>query len=136
MPVPPQSGLTRRPVARAPMMPPMQWTPKTSRLSSYPSALLIAEQKTKQTGLTTRPSTIEPITPEKPQAGVIATRPATTPDARPSADGFPLAIHSTIIPETAAEAVASKVLINPCPAKPLASRPEPTLKPNQPTHSS
>src|SRR3990170_1389936 len=94
------------------------------------------EQKMKQIGLTTRPSTIAPITPTKPQAGVIATRPATTPDTRPRADGLSLAIHSTIIHDNAAAAVAMKVLIITWPAKALASRLEPTLKPNQPTQSS
>jgi len=39
-------------------------------------------------------------------------------------------------PGEAAAAVARIVLANTMPVKPLASRPEPTLKPNQPTHSS
>ena len=38
--------------------------------------------------------TIAPIGPTKPQAGVIATRPATAPEAAPSIEALPLAIHS------------------------------------------
>ena len=34
--------------------------------------------------------TIAPIRPTKPQAGVIATRPATAPDAAPSIEALPL----------------------------------------------
>ncbi|MNY11434.1 hypothetical protein D3C86_1444620 [compost metagenome] len=34
LPVPPSSGDVKMPVPRAPMMPPMPWTPKTSAVSS------------------------------------------------------------------------------------------------------
>ena len=44
--------------------------------------------KKKQTGETTRPSTIAVIGAAKPEAGVIATRPATAPVAAPSSDGL------------------------------------------------
>ena len=81
--------------------------------------------------------TIEPIGPTQPQAGVIATRPATAPEAAPSIVGVPLKIHSAERSRrSAAAAVASSVLMNTSAAKPFASRFEPTLKPNQPTHSS
>ena len=67
---------------------------------------------------------------------MIATRPATAPDAAPSIEGLPLIIHSTNVHDRTAAAVASSVLTNASAATPLASRLEPALKPNQPTHSS
>src|SRR5262249_28925879 len=79
---------------------------------------------------------IEPIGPIQPQAGVIATRPAIAPDAAPSIVGVPFESHSANIQERAAAAVASSVFANTMPAKPDASRFDPTLKPNQPTHRS
>ncbi|MNY13591.1 hypothetical protein D3C86_1467340 [compost metagenome] len=77
-----------------------------------------------------------PIGPTKPAAGVIATRPATAPEAPPSIDGLPLPIHSPKVHDSTAAAVASSVLTKARAAPPLASRPEPALKPNQPNHSS
>ena len=41
-------------------------------------------------------------------AGVIATRPATAPEAAPSIEGLPLIIHSANIQDSAAAAVASR----------------------------
>ena len=76
-----------------------------------------------------------PIGPTNPHAGVIATRPATAPDAAPNMDGFDFKIHSNAIQERVAAAVASMVLTKANAAKPVASRFEPALKPNQPTHS-
>ena len=71
-----------------------------------------------------------------PAAGVTATRPATTPEARPSSDGLPFTAHSTNSQDRPAAAVATKVLIIASAAVPFASRLEPALKPNQPTQSS
>ena len=82
------------------------------------------------------PMTKAPVTPTKPDAGVIATRPATAPEAMPSTDGLPLAIHSVNIHASAATAVASCVTTIAMPARPSAATAEPALKPNQPTHSS
>src|SRR5215470_15652741 len=93
-------------------------------------------QKNRHTAPTTRPSTIAPIGPEKPAAGVTATRPATQPESAPRSDGLPLIIHSRNIHDSAAAAVATKELVIASAAPPLASRLEPALKPNQPTHSS
>ena len=84
----------------------------------------------------TMPSTMAPIGPAKPDAGVTATRPATAPEAPPSRLGLPLATFSASIQASAAAAVATKVLIMASAAVPLASSAEPALKPNQPTHSS
>src|ERR1041384_7372103 len=82
------------------------------------------------------PSTIAPIGPAYPDAGVTATRPATAPVTRPSSEGLPLPIHSTTIQESAAAAVATNEFVIASTAPPAASRLEPALKPNQPTQSS
>ena len=67
---------------------------------------------------------------------MTATRPATQPDSAPSSEGLPLKIHSANIQDSAAAAVATNELIIASGAPPIASRLEPALKPNQPTHSS
>src|ERR1700722_18989976 len=72
----------------------------------------------------------------KPEAGVIATSPATAPETTPSTEGFPLVIHSANIQPSAAAAVAICVTVIAMPARPLAATADPALKPNQPTHSS
>src|ERR1700753_1732160 len=99
-------------------------------------AFFTVEHITKQTTPATRPSTIEPIGPAKPEAGVTATRPAPAPDSMPSSDGLPLSAHSANSHATAAAQVATKVLSIASAVVPLDSRLEPALKPNQPTHSS
>src|SRR6187402_466955 len=81
------------------------------------------------------PITILPIGPTHPHAGVMATRPATAPDAAPNIVGLPRIAHSPKVQANTAAAVARKVLMKTCAAKALASRLEPTLNPNQPTHS-
>src|SRR5690606_33802147 len=90
----------------------------------------------RQTAPASKPSTIEPIGPTKPAAGVTATRPATAPDAAPSIEGLPFRIASRNTHDTAAAPVARMVLMNARPATPPALSAEPALKPNQPTHSS
>src|SRR5580693_3783183 len=70
-----------------------------------------------------------------PEAGVIATKPATAPEQMPSTLGLPLAIHSVNIQASAAAAVAMCVTANAMPARPSDATAEPALKPNQPTHS-
>ena len=97
---------------------------------------MTVEQNTKQIAPATRPSTIEPIGPANPEAGVTATRPATAPETMPRSDGLPLAPHSTKSQDKAAAAVATKVLTMASAVVPFASRFEPALKPNQPTHRS
>src|SRR5271165_165009 len=82
------------------------------------------------------PITTAEVGDTKPDAGVIATRPATAPDAMPSTLGFPLLIHSANIHASAAAAVAICVASIAIPARPSAATAEPALKPNQPTHNS
>src|SRR5215831_10027743 len=71
----------------------------------------------------------------KPDAGVIATSPATAPEAAPSIVGLPLLIHSASIHPRAASDAAVCVAMNALEARLLAPRADPALNPNQPTHS-
>src|SRR6516225_4646789 len=88
-----------------------------------------------QTNPAARPMNNADMGCTKPDAGVIATRPATAPEIAPSAVGLPLWNHSKMVQPRAAVAVAKCVLTNAL----VASGPEfsalPALKPNQPTHS-
>src|ERR1700738_3714245 len=77
----------------------------------------------------------DPSGPNKPEAGVMATRPPTAPDQMPSTVGLPFMIHSTIIQVKPAVAVAVWVTSMAMPACRPALTAEPALKPNQPTHS-
>src|SRR3546814_19452971 len=79
------------------------------------------------------PRKIAPPTPEVPAAGVIATSPATAPDAPPSREGLPETSRSAAIQPSTPAAGATKVLIIAIAAPPVASRLDPALKPNQPT---
>src|SRR5689334_8977195 len=72
----------------------------------------------------------------KPEAGVMATKPATAPEIIPSTDGFLATIHSTNIQLKDAAAVAICVAAAAMPALGLAATAEPALNPNQPTHRS
>ena len=69
------------------------------------------------------------------QAGVIATSPATAPEATPRVVGLPSRYRSTRIQPPAAAAVAIWVFMNARAAVPSAASSEPALKPNQPNHS-
>src|SRR3989304_5407239 len=108
--------------------------------------------------------TMDAMGPTKPEAGVIATRPATAPEAAPSTVGLPRLSHSVNIQPSAAAAApavgaadapgaprprrgvnpppgpaaAAPVLVatNALAASPLASSALPALKPNQPNQSS
>src|SRR5688572_5169962 len=71
----------------------------------------------------------------KPEAGVMATRPATRPVAAPRAVGLPLASHSVAHQESRAPAAARCVAAKATAASPPAATAEPALKPNQPNHS-
>src|ERR1035438_4601364 len=71
----------------------------------------------------------------KPDAGVIATNPATAPEMPPSILGLPDFIHSAAIQPKAADAAAKWVATKALDARPLAAAALPALNPNQPTHS-
>src|SRR2546428_13398583 len=74
--------------------------------------------------------------PTKPEAGVIATSPATAPDAAPSTVGLPRVIHSVNIQPSAAVAAAVFVARNPLAPRPLPSRALPAVHPDQPDRGS
>src|SRR5690349_11588726 len=82
------------------------------------------------------PMTIEDSGPTYPEAGVMATRPATAPEAAPSTVGLPRDIHSVNIQPSAAAAAAVLVARKALAASAFASRALPALNPNQPNHSS
>src|SRR5437899_3409837 len=72
------------------------------------------------------------IGPTNPEAGVMATSPATAPEAAPSTVGLPRAVHSVNIPPRAAAAVAVLVTTKALVASAPALIALPALKPNQP----
>ena len=71
--------------------------------------------------------------PTKPEAGVIATRPATAPLAKLSDAGLPV-LQLRNIHVSAAAAVAVFVTTNALAARPFAATALPALNPNQPNH--
>src|SRR5207248_5769317 len=125
----------KRPVASAPQVPPTPCTPTTSSESSYPSRAF-RWQPAKQSIPATPPMISAASGPTNPQAGVIATRPATAPEAVPSAVGFPRSFHSATIQPSAAAAAPVLVARNALAASPEASSALPALNPNQPNQSS
>src|SRR6266568_7393001 len=76
------------------------------------------------------------IGPTNPEAGVIATSPATAPLAAPRMVGFPRPNHSASIHDSDAAAVAVLVATKALVASALAASALPALKPNQPTQRS
>src|SRR5882672_5779879 len=81
------------------------------------------------------PTPTAPIGLTKPAQGVIATRPATAPDAAPSEVAFPNRRRSTTTQASSADAAAVLVFTKANPARFPAVSAEPELKPNQPNHS-
>ena len=134
MPAPPKLGAANTPVSKAPVMPPIPCTPNTSKLSSARSSFFRPDTPHKHTMPAMQPIANAPKIPTKPAAGVIATRPATAPEAPPSIDGLPLCNHSAKVQLNTAAAVAKNVFTKASAATPLASKAEPALKPNHPNH--
>src|SRR3954447_21578250 len=83
-----------------------------------------------------RPTKIAPSGGTDEQDGVIATSPATTPEAAPSEVACPSRIFSVNSQLSAAAPVATIVVTQTSAAWPLAPRAEPALNPNQPNQSS
>src|SRR6187455_1695769 len=117
-------------------MPPKPCTPKTSSESSAPIIFFSPVQPQRQTTPAARPMKNAPGMPTLPAAGVIATSPATAPEAAPSIEGLPFSTHSSSVHESTAQAVARNVLMKARTAELPASSAEPALKPNQPNQSS
>src|SRR4030067_3668432 len=74
--------------------------------------------------------------PTKPDAGVMATSPATAPDAAPRTVGLPRYAHWAIIHERAAAAVEICVTTKALVAREPDATALPPLKPNQPNQRS
>src|SRR5689334_1036718 len=70
-----------------------------------------------------------------PEAGVMATNPATAPEMPPSTLGFPDLSHSASIQPSVAAAAPKCVATNALVASGDAARALPALNPNQPTHN-
>jgi hypothetical protein len=134
-PGPPNTWVLNTPVSRAPTMPPTPCTPNTSSESSAPSRRFRAFTPHRQAKPATKPITMAPIRPTLPAAGVMATRPATAPEAAPSIDALPRIRASPKHQASTAAEVAVKVFMKASTAELPASSAEPALKPNQPTHS-
>src|SRR3990167_8698758 len=77
-----------------------------------------------------------PIGSTKPDAGVIATSPATAPESTPRTLGLLCTIHSANIQASAAAAAAICVVAIAMPAAAFAPSAEPALNPNHPTQRS
>ncbi len=135
-PGPPRSCVLNTPVSRAPTIPPTPCTPNTSSESSAPSRRFRPFTPQRQAKPATKPITMAPIRPTLPAAGVMATRPATAPEAAPSIEALPRIRASPRHQASTAAEVAVKVFMKARMAELPASSAEPALKPNQPTHSS
>ena len=72
--------------------------------------------------------------PTNPAQGVMATRPATAPEAAPSVVACPLFSRSTTSQPSMAAEAARNVFMMAEAAMPLAASAEPALKPVQPNH--
>src|SRR5664279_4310503 len=128
------ASVEKKPRYRQPMIPPTRCTPMTSSESSYPS-LYFNPTASAQTEPAIRPSRIAVSGVRNAHAGVMATRPATAPEAAPTLVGRPSRIFSTISQAHSAAAVATWVFMNAIPARLFAANAEPALNPNQPNHS-
>ena len=84
----------------------------------------------------TTPIAAAPIGSTNAHAGVIATRPATAPEAAPSEVEWPLRSFSNANQPTRAAPAATCVLSSASPAIPFAASADPALNPNQPNHKS
>src|SRR5215472_13916445 len=127
--------VAKTPVNRAPSVPPMPCTPKASSESSYPNFCFTAATIQKHTIPARNPISSAGNGFTKPEAGVIATSPATQPEMPPSTLGLPLCSHSAITHPSAAAAAPKCVATNALLAKPEAASALPALNPNQPTHN-
>src|SRR6202000_2358896 len=128
------SGAATRPTSSVPVNPPIMCTPTTSSESSKPN-LNFSPTASAHTPPPTKPMTRAPNTLTDEHDGVMATNPATMPDAAPSVVACPSRIRSVTNQASIAAAVAPVVVVNVDPATPFALVAEPALNPYQPNHS-
>src|SRR5690606_24818963 len=122
------------PVRIMPTIPPTPWLGNTSSVSSTPERVRHSTTSRLITEATT-PIINEWLTVTKPAAGVMATKPTTTPIQTPMAVGFLPRAASKKIQASAAAADAALVVANAEAAKPFAPKADPALNPNQPNQS-
>src|SRR3972149_10938169 len=131
----PVARVAKTPVSRAPKVPPTPCTPKTSSESSYPKRDFSLVQARKHNMPTATPIISAGIGVTNPEAGVMQTKPATTPEHVPKMVGLPRKTHSIPAHVRPAAAAAKWVAQNALAASPLAASALPALNPNQPTHN-
>eukprot|EP00955_Chlamydomonas_euryale_P075506 362344-Chlamydomonas_euryale.AAC.5 len=124
-------------VRSMPVVPPMPWHANTSSVSSA-TLVMYADMSSCVSADTAAP--IIPMraaapTLTKPAAGVMATRPTTTPRHMPVALNVCPLTCSSSIQVSIATAVATLVLRIACEVYTVALSAEPPTKPNQPNHS-
>src|SRR6202167_1783501 len=128
------SGAASRPISSVPARPPIRCTPTTSSESSKPS-LNFSPTASAHSTPATAPIAKAPNALTDEQDGVMATNPATTPEAAPSVVAWPSRIRSVSSQKSMAVPVAIVVVMNVLAATPLALVAEPALNPYQPNHS-
>src|ERR1700727_1031555 len=128
------SGAASRPTSRGPARPPIRCTPTTSSESSKPS-LNFSPTASAHSTPAIAPIAKAPTALTDEHDGVMATNPATMPDAPPSVVAWPSRIRSVSSQKSMAVAVAIVVVMNVEPATPLELVAEPALNPYQPNHS-
>src|SRR2546423_13421035 len=118
-----------------PVRPPTRCTPTTSSESSNPNRYFRLTAM-EHSAPAIRPIAMPPSGLTNAQAGVIATSPATAPDAAPTVVGRPSRNCSTASQPSTPAQVATVVVVNASPAIPSAAPSEPALNPYHPNHSS
>ena len=121
-------------MSNVPTIPPTRCTPTTSNESSNPSLYFKPTASAHKMPAIT-PIARAPATFTDEHDGVMATKPATIPEAAPSEVACPSRIRSVSNQPSIAAAVATVVVTNVEPAKPLELVAEPALNPYQPNHN-
>src|SRR6478735_3348907 len=126
--------VAKMPISRVPMMPPTRCTPTTSSESSKPRRNFHS-MASEQTAPAMAPMATAPSGLTAPQAGVMATRAETSPEAAPMLVVAPCLIRSTMAQASRPADAATAVLRNTTDAEWPAVSADPALNPNQPTQS-
>src|SRR6478752_2926429 len=117
-------------MSNVPVRPPIMCTPTTSSASSKPN-LNFSPTASAHIAPPRKPIASAPRTLTDEQDGVIATKPATMPDAAPNEVGCPSRIFSTSSHANMAVPVATVVVTNVLAAMPPELSAEPALNPYQ-----
>src|SRR6266853_2244969 len=120
------------PVRSTPIVPPAPCTPNASSVSSYLNLFFTALTIRKHPTPATKPINNAGNGLTNPEAGVMATSPATAPEIAPNTLGLPFLSHSASIQPRVAAAAPKYVATNALVARLDAASALPALKPNQP----